>query len=85
MIFPISTPQCLHPAPHWTIDAIAVVQGGGAHPSYAHGYYERDNASYLEWDKISADRALFTSWMNDNVLTVGPEIFADRVEKLRVK
>ena len=49
----------LHPnlcvLPHWTIDAIAVVPGG-AHPSYTHGYYERDNAAYLEWDKISADR-----------------------------
>ncbi|BCG83594.1 3-oxoadipate--succinyl-CoA transferase subunit A (plasmid) [Mesorhizobium sp. 113-3-3] len=35
--------------PQWTIGAIAVVPGG-AHPSYAHGYYARDNAAYLEWD-----------------------------------
>ncbi|WP_423065140.1 CoA transferase subunit A [Devosia sp. CN2-171] len=76
----------LHPnlciLPHWTIDAIAVVPGG-AHPSYAHGYYARDNAAYLEWDKISADRELFESWIKDNVLSVGPEIFATRVEPLR--
>ena len=26
---------------------------GGAHPSYAHGYYERDNAYYRAWDAIS--------------------------------
>ena len=49
----------LHPnlcvLPHWTVTAIAVVPGG-AHPSYAHGYYDRDNAAYLEWDEIAADR-----------------------------
>ncbi|CDP54148.1 3-oxoadipate CoA-transferase subunit A [Devosia sp. DBB001] len=76
----------LHPnltiLPNWTIDAIAVVPGG-AHPSYTHGYYERDNATYLEWDKISADRDLFAGWMRENVLEVGPEVFAKRVERLR--
>jgi glutaconate CoA-transferase subunit A len=76
----------LHPnlciLPHWTIDAIAVVPGG-AHPSYTHGYYARDNAAYLEWDKVSADRDLFAAWMKDNVLSVGPEVFADRVKELR--
>jgi glutaconate CoA-transferase, subunit A len=76
----------LHPnlciLPHWTIDAIAVVPGG-AHPSYTHGYYARDNAAYLEWDKVSADRELFSNWMRDNVLSVGPEVFAARVEALR--
>ena len=76
----------LHPnltiLPNWTIDAIAVVPGG-AHPSYTHGYYERDNATYLEWDNISADRELFAGWMRENVLEVGPEVFAKRVEGLR--
>ena len=76
----------LHPnlciLPHWTIDAIAVVPGG-AHPSYTHGYYARDNAAYLEWDRISADRELFAAWMKDNVLAAGPEAFAARVEGLR--
>src|SRR5690606_16072284 len=56
----------LHPnlciLPHWTIDAVAVVPGG-AHPSYTHGYYARDNAAYLEWDRISADRELFAEWI----------------------
>lgn len=76
----------LHPnlciLPHWTIDAIAVVPGG-AHPSYAHGYYARDNAAYLEWDKISSDRDAFAAWMKTNVLSAGPEAFAARVESLR--
>lgn len=68
--------------PHWTIDAIAVVEGG-AHPSYAHGYYERDNSAYIEWDKISADREVFTAWMQENILDATPESFAQRVAHLR--
>ena len=38
--------------PSWVITAICVVPGG-AFPSYAHGYYERDNAAYIEWDAIA--------------------------------
>lgn len=75
----------LHPnlciLPHWTINAIAVVPGG-AHPSYAHGYYARDNAAYLEWDKISADRELFAAWMEEHVLAATPDVFAERVKGL---
>lgn len=75
----------LHPnlsiLPHWTVTAIAHIPGG-AHPSYTHGYYDRDNAAYLEWDKISADRDLFTAWMRQNVLDADPEVFAARVKEL---
>ena len=53
--------------PHWTIDAIAVTPGG-AFPSYAHGYYGRDNAFYLAWDAISRDRSAFLRWMEAHVL-----------------
>jgi glutaconate CoA-transferase subunit A len=76
----------LHPnltvLPHWTIDAIAVVPGG-AHPSYTHGYYGRDNAAYLEWDAVSADRDRFQEWMHKNVLEATAEDFARRVAPLR--
>jgi glutaconate CoA-transferase, subunit A len=48
--------------PRFTVDAVAVVPGGAA-PSYAHGYYDRDNAAYLEWEKISRDRETFTAWL----------------------
>lgn len=68
--------------PGWTISAIAQVSGG-AHPSYVHGVYDRDNATYVEWDKISADRDLFQSWMKENVLEQSPGVFAARVEGLR--
>jgi glutaconate CoA-transferase subunit A len=67
--------------PHWTVTAIAHVPGG-AHPSYAHGYYPRDNAAYLEWDEISANRETFKDWMSENVLNAGPEIFAERIRGL---
>ncbi len=67
--------------PHWTVTAIVPVPGG-AHPSYAHGYYPRDNAAYLEWDAISADREAFRNWMEENVIKAGPDIFAARVEGL---
>lgn len=67
--------------PHWTVTAIAVVKGG-AHPSYTHGYYDRDNAAYLEWDKVSADRELFAKWMDENVLSATPDVFAERIKGL---
>ncbi len=67
--------------PHWTISALCHVPGG-AHPSYAHGYYDRDNKAYLEWDKISADRARFKNWMDEHVLACGPQVFSDRVKGL---
>src|SRR6266852_6356946 len=35
--------------PSWTVSAI-VAAPGGARPSYAHGYYGRDNAFYTAWD-----------------------------------
>jgi glutaconate CoA-transferase subunit A len=61
--------------PHWTVTAIACVPGG-AHPSYAQGYYKRDNAYYKAWDKISRERDTFLAWMKDSVLEGGPEDFA---------
>ena len=77
----------LHPnlcvLPHWTIASIAVVPGG-AHPSYTSGYYGRDNASYLAWDEIAADRDRFLEWMDENVMKAAPGDFAARVAGLRI-
>ena len=53
--------------PAWTVTAVSVA-AGGAHPSYAHGYYERDNAFYVRWDEISRDRDSFREWMQRHVL-----------------
>src|ERR1700686_2607326 len=61
--------------PAWTVTAVVCVPGG-AHPSYAQGYYKRDNAYYKKWDAISRDRDGFLAWMKANVLEQGPEAFA---------
>jgi len=53
--------------PSWTIDAIAEAPGG-ARPSYAHGYYRRDNAFYTAWDGIARERETFQVWMREHVL-----------------
>jgi glutaconate CoA-transferase subunit A len=68
--------------PSWTVGAIALVPGG-AYPSYAQGYYARDNAFYIDWEPISRDRAGFLLWMKQNVLDRGPEIFAHHARRLR--
>ena len=52
--------------PHWVVTAIACVPGG-AYPSYAQGYYPRDNAFYLAWDGIARERARFADWIDRHV------------------
>ncbi len=53
--------------PSWLVSAVAL-SPGGSRPSYAAGYYQRDNDFYIAWDEISRDRDTFLSWMKDNVL-----------------
>lgn len=64
--------------PNWSIDAI-VEAPGGAKPSYAHGYYKRDNAFYAAWDAISRDRSTFLDWMRTHVLERGSESHAVQI------
>lgn len=52
--------------PHWVVTAVAVVRGG-AWPSYAQGYYPRDNAFYQQWDEIAREREGFLDWMRRHV------------------
>jgi len=53
--------------PSWTVSAVCCVPGG-AFPSYAHGYYERDNRFYQAWDAIARDRKTFQEWIRRYVL-----------------
>ncbi len=53
--------------PSWVVDVVALAPFG-AHPSYAHGYYERDNDFYVAWDEISRDRERFQAWIDRHVL-----------------
>jgi glutaconate CoA-transferase subunit A len=52
--------------PSWVVGAV-VESPGGARPSYAHGYYERDNDFYVAWDEIARDRDSFTAWIDEHV------------------
>jgi len=63
--------------PSWTIGAVVLVPGG-AHPSYAHGYYARDNAFYVAWDRIARDRDRFQAWIAEHVMGGTPGDFKDR-------
>lgn len=66
--------------PYWVVDTV-VHCPAGAYPSYAHGYYERDNAFYQAWDAISRDRDRFLAWMNRHVLgTSNPRGFLTSLE-----
>lgn len=53
--------------PHWALSAVCV-EPGGAFPSYAQGYYDRDNRFYPAWDKIARNRDTFLAWMKRHVL-----------------
>jgi glutaconate CoA-transferase subunit A len=68
--------------PGWTVGAIVNVPGG-AYPSYAQGYYKRDNAFYMSWDKIARERETFLAWMKANVMEQGPDVFAKHVQRAR--
>ncbi len=65
--------------PGLIVDAV-VVEPWGAHPSYAQGHYDRDNAFYLAWDAISRDEALLQGWLDEWVRGVSGR--AEYVEKL---
>jgi glutaconate CoA-transferase, subunit A len=67
--------------PSWVVTAVATAPGG-AHPSYAHGYYDRDNDFYRAWDAISRDRDAFRAWMGRHVLeTAGVEEYRTRLRE----
>ena len=53
--------------PGWMLDAVCEVPSG-AIPSYAQGYYERDNSFYKFWDGISRDRERFQEWIDRFIL-----------------
>jgi glutaconate CoA-transferase subunit A len=67
--------------PAWTVGYVAEVPGG-AFPSYAQGYYPRNNAFYKEWDEIARERDTFLAWMKANVLEKGPDAFRQYARKL---
>ena len=53
--------------PSWVVGAVCQVKGG-AFPSYAQGYYPRNNAFYKKWDGISRERESFQKWIERHVM-----------------
>jgi glutaconate CoA-transferase subunit A len=60
------------------VDAV-VEQPLACHPSFAQGYYDRDNAFYLAWDKIAKDQDSLDAWLREWVYDLGSH--AEYVEK----
>jgi glutaconate CoA-transferase subunit A len=65
--------------PGLIVDAV-VVEPKACHPSYAQGYYDRDNRFYLEWDEIARDAERLDAWLDEWVY--GLASHAEYVEKL---
>jgi len=65
--------------PGLIVDAV-VVEPYGAHPSYAQGYYDRDNGFYLDWERISRDEPTLQVWIDEWVRGVSGR--AEYLEKL---
>jgi glutaconate CoA-transferase subunit A len=55
--------------PGFVVDAVCLAPHA-AHPSYTQGYYDRDNAFYLEWDKISSDPRTVKAYLDEWVYGV---------------
>lgn len=74
--------------PGLVVDAV-VVEPLGAHPSYVQGYYDRDNAFYLEWDRVSRDPEATERWLEEWVHDVPDraayleKLGAERLARLR--
>ena len=65
--------------PGWVVTFVCAVPRG-AFPSYAQGYYQRDNVFCRQWDTISRDRDTFQAWMQKHVMeTAG---FAEFLQSL---
>ncbi len=63
--------------PGLQVDAV-VVQPWGAHPSYAQGYYDRDNDFYVAWDKVARDEKVLKKYLDEFVYGV-----KDRAEYMK--
>jgi glutaconate CoA-transferase subunit A len=74
--------------PGLIVDAV-VVEPYGAHPSYAQGYYDRDNAFYLDWERISRDEEALKAWLDEWVHGVSgraqyvDKLGAERIDSLK--
>jgi glutaconate CoA-transferase subunit A len=64
--------------PSAVVDAV-VEEPFACHPSFTQGYYDRDNAFYLAWDRIARDPETLDAWLKEWVYDLGSH--RDYVEK----
>lgn len=50
--------------PGVVVDAV-VEEPFACHPSFAQGYYDRDNTFYLAWDEIARDQESLEAWLDE--------------------
>ena len=55
--------------PGFIVNAV-VVEPWGAHPSYAQGYYDRDNQFYIDWEAISRNPDRLARYLDEFVYGV---------------
>ena len=55
--------------PGFQVDAV-VHEPWGAPPSFAQGYYDRDNDFYVNWDKVARDEASLKKYLDEYVYGV---------------
>lgn len=76
--------------PEFIVDAVCHVPYA-AHPSYTQGYYDRDNAFYLAWDKISESPEEVRKWLDEWVFALKDhagywsKLGAETHQRLKVK
>ena len=64
--------------PGAVVDAV-VEEPFACHPSFAQGYYDRDNQFYLDWDEIARDAEALDAWLREWVYDLSSH--RDYVEK----
>jgi glutaconate CoA-transferase subunit A len=65
--------------PGLIVDAV-VVEPRACHPSYAQGYYDRDNRFYIDWDAVARDTSSLDAWLDEWVF--GLSSHGEYIEKL---
>lgn len=74
-----------------TVVDYVVEEPYGSHPSYAQGYYDRDNDAYLEWDELTETHESIEAWLEEWVYGVDDrkeyveQMEAERIVELQPK
>lgn len=63
-----------------SIVSAVVIEPWGAHPSYAQGYYDRDNDFYVKWDDVARSEESLKAYLDRFVLGV-----KDRAEYMQIQ